>query len=56
MFSAAQLHRDVGLDIAADVRRVAVVLGLVQVLMRDSPDGRLERVDLRKNDRQIERA
>ena len=56
MGAAPELDGDVGLHVAADVGRVAVVLGFVQVLVRDMAHGRLQRVDLGKADRQIEGA
>jgi hypothetical protein len=50
-----QLERVVRLHVAADIGREAVILGEVEVLVRDLPHGRLQRVDLGKDDREIER-
>jgi hypothetical protein len=54
VLAAAELYRDVGFDVAADVGAVAVVLGLVEQLVGDVAHRGLDRVDLGEHHRQVE--
>lgn len=56
MTAAAQVHRDVGLQVSADVRRIPVVLRLPQIALGGAPNRRLQRRDLRIHDGHVEGA
>ncbi len=56
MLPAAELDADVRLHVAADVRRVPVVLGRPQILVGHAPHRRLERVDLGEDHVDVEGA
>src|SRR5579859_166935 len=42
MLPAAELNGNIGLHVTADIRRVAVVLGLVEIFVCNMANGRLE--------------
>jgi hypothetical protein len=56
MLAAPQLNGDVRLHIAANIRRVAVVFGLIEVFMGNVPHSHLERINFWKNHWQMEGA
>jgi hypothetical protein len=51
-----QLYGHIGFYIATNVRGIAVVLGLVEVFVRHTAYGGLQRVDLWKHHWQVKRA
>jgi hypothetical protein len=56
MVTSAKLEGHVGLHIAADIGRIAIVLSLVQIFMSYSAHSCLKGVDLREHHGQVENA